>query len=135
MDQNNTMDTFTCAGCRLTKPIGDFMGVTAKGTAKQFRTCSNCRNRTTEQHQRGKKRQLEAERGEESNGLEIIEPTSLSDHVAELLNAYGENIPTGGKASFNFQYQMGISAFNKSAKEVADELVEFVEDADEFAWV
>ena len=40
-----------------------------------------------------------------------------------------ENIPSFLKC------EVDISSFDKSAKEIADELVEFIEDVDEFKWM
>jgi hypothetical protein len=128
------MNTFTCGGCRRIKPIGEFMGLGAKGAEKQFRTCGNCRNRTTQQHQSTKKRQLEIDGNEESH-VETIEANSLSEYVAQSLNGYTTQSSNSQTTAFTFQYCMDISAFDKSAKEIADQLVEFIEDVDEFAWM
>jgi hypothetical protein len=131
------MDTSTCAGCRCVKPISEFMGLRAKGAQKKFRTCGNCRNRTTQKHQSTKKRQLELENNGETHVPEIIEPSTLSDHVAQLLNVHTMQLgnTSGEMTALNFHYQLDVSTFNKSTKEVADLLVEYIEDVDEFAWM
>jgi len=126
------MDTVTCAGCRCVKPVDEFMVLGAKGATKQFRTCGNCRNRTAQQS--AKRRQPEIERNEESH-VETIEASSLSEYVAQSLNAYTAQPSNSQTTSFTFQYQMDISTFDKSEKEAADQLVEFVEDVDDFAWM
>ena len=68
--------------------------------------------------------------------LEIIDPDSFCNYIAQLLQLFStqlendtENIPP-----FHFQCEIDISSFNKLAKEVADELVEFIENVDEFRW-
>lgn len=126
------MDTLTCAGCRRVKPMDEFMGLGAKGATKQFRTCGNCRTRTAQQS--AKRRQPEIEGNEESH-VEMIETSSLSEYVAESLNAYTAQPSNSQTTAFTFKYQMDISAICKSEKEVADQLVEFVEDVDDFAWM
>ena len=67
------------------------------------------------------------------NSLEIIEPDNFCDYIAELISTFEndtENIPY-----FHFQCEVNISTFNKLEKEIADELVELIEDVDDFAWV
>jgi hypothetical protein len=128
------MDTFTCTCCKRAKPIDEFMGLGAKGATKQFRTCDNCRTRMAQKQQSTKKRQLEID-GNDEGHVEMIEANSLSEYVAQSLNAYTAQPSNSQTAAFTFQYQMDISAFDKPEKEVADQLIEFVEDVDEFAWM
>ncbi|CAG8802701.1 32217_t:CDS:2 [Gigaspora margarita] len=85
------------------------MEVGTKGKPTQFRTCNKCRNIPAE-HQ-SKKRELRTDIDndqENSDVLEIIDLSDLRDHIMHLLNP---------------------------GKEVPEELVELVEDVDEFAWI
>src|SRR5438094_6457099 len=105
--ENIAKTTLLCSGCRLIKPINEFMGFEAKQVLKQFHTCNNCRNRTTKQHMNMKKRQIEIEENEEfsqENSLEIIEPDNFCDYIAELISTFEndtENIPY-----FHFQCEV-----------------------------
>jgi len=74
---------------------------------------------------------------ENDNFLEIIEPDSFCDYIAQLLQLLPtqlendtENIPP-----FHFQCKIDISSFSKPAKDIADELVECIEDVDDFMWM
>ncbi|CAG8537802.1 25261_t:CDS:2 [Gigaspora margarita] len=101
------METPTCSGCNQNLSVSEFMGVGAKGKPKQYRTCNNYRYRTSE-YKNTKKRLQEFEiegDQEDSEVLEITNLNNLSNHVLQLLN------------------------------EVAKELVELIENVDEFAWM
>ena len=52
----------------------------------------------------------------------------LSMYTAQLENE--ENMPP-----FHFECKVDISTLNNSAKEVADYLVELIEEVDEFSWI
>lgn len=52
---------------------------------KQYRTCNNCRTRTTQRKEKIiRKRQLEDEESE----MEMIEVTELCDYIAQFLNLH-----------------------------------------------
>ena len=125
-----------CSGCRSTKPNNEFMGFEAKGALKQFRTCNNCHNRTAKQHMNAKKKQAEVEENEESqeNDLEIIDLNSFSDYITEMFQLYLTQLENNINVPFSFQCNINISTLNKLEKEIVDELVEFIEDIDGFAW-
>ena len=111
------------------KPLHDFMGSVAKGAIKQYRTCAICRARTT-QKKNPKKRPLEPENNE------VIEVLDLYDYTIQLLNMHTMQIVNKeNMVPFRFECQVDISTLNNSEKEVADMLVEYIEDADEFAWM
>ena len=60
----------------------------------------------------------------------------LYDYVIQLLNTYTVQMENKeNMLPFNFECQIDISTLNNSEKEVADILIEHVEDADEFAWM
>ena len=71
---------------------------------------------------------------EDTDSLEVVEVTDFFDYMMQLLGIYTtqieneENIP-----SFHFECKVDISTLNNSAKEVADYLVELIEEADEFS--
>lgn len=134
--------TLFCTGCRITKSVNEFIGFGAKGISKQFRTCNNCRNRTAANHKNTKKRHTDTEINEEmeqenEESLEIIEPDSFYDYIAQFFPSPLENNTenTENIPSFHFKCEVDISSFDKSAKEIADELAELIEDVDEFRWM
>ena len=133
--------TFFCTGCRITKSVNEFMGFGAKGISKQFRTCNNCRNRTATNHKNTKKRHADIEINEEmeqenEEPLEIIEPDSFCDYIAQFfLSPLENNTENTENIPSSLKCEVDISSFDKSAKEIADELVEFIEDVDEFKWM
>lgn len=127
------MDTSTyigCTGCDQNLPIGEFMGSKANGDPKQFRTCVNCRDKS----KRSKKRQLDAEDDEndqeDAEIVEITDPVDICNHIMQLLNVHSESA-----APIQFQCNIDMSIFDKSEKEIAEELIELIEDVDEFTWM
>ncbi|CAG8819272.1 12372_t:CDS:1, partial [Gigaspora margarita] len=91
--------------------------------------------------QNARKRQLEIEKNinhentiqenqENENDLELIELANLSNHIVELLNQSDDNL--GNTSLFNFQCAINLSMFDKLTKEVVEELVKSIEDADKF---
>jgi hypothetical protein len=109
------------------------MGFGAKGAIKQYRTCIDCRTRTT-QKKNPKKRPLELEDNEVIEELDLYD---LYDYIIQLLNMHTMQIENKeNMLPFCFECQVDISTLsNNSEKEVADILIEYIEDADEFAWM
>jgi hypothetical protein len=133
----------TCTKCRQTKPFNEFLRLGVKGNIKQFRTCNDCHNKMAE-CQEAKKRQLEINENEdqenedrENNELEIIEPINFCDHIEQLLNIYSmqHNDDLDNASPFQLQCGIDISTFDNSEKEMVEELVESIEDVDEFSWM
>ncbi|KAF0448095.1 hypothetical protein F8M41_002671 [Gigaspora margarita] len=131
------MKTPTCTGCGGVKPTSEFVRLAVTDKMKQFHMCNDCNNSSTE-CKSAKKRQLETEEIDNQendqvnlDGFDIIEPNDLCSHFAQILDdhsAQPENL-------FQFQCDINISTFDKSPKEIAKELVELIEDVDEFAWI
>src|SRR6185312_9686066 len=134
---NSTVVNIFCTGCRLYKPAEEFMDHGAKGDVKHYRTCKLCRNRTTQQKKTAKKRLLELEENEADNGiycLEVLEANDLPEYLVQLLNSYRTQ-SEDNRSKFYFECALYISMYNKTAKKIADDLVESIEDVDEFAWM
>ncbi|CAG8806337.1 20728_t:CDS:2 [Gigaspora margarita] len=98
------------------------------GVVKAFCTCNVCQVRVIEL-QNARKRQLEIKENvnhentvqedqENKNDLELIE-------LANLRNT----------SLFNFQCAINLLMFDKSTKEIVEELVESIENTDEFTWI
>lgn len=131
------METPTCTGCGGVKPTSEFVRLAVTGKMKQFRTCNNCNNSSTER-KNAKKRQLETEEIDNQendqvnlDGFDIIEPNDLCSHFTQILDDHSAQ----PENPFQFQCDINISTFDKSPKEIAEELVELTEDVDEFAWM
>jgi len=77
------------------------------------------------------KRQFDTEETAEKEEvfLEIIEPNDFCDYIAQFFPTQLEN-DTENIPCFHFQCMIDISSFDKLTKEVANELVEFIEDVD-----
>ena len=129
--------TTICTGCGQTKLICEFKGI---GTTKQYRTCNNCRTKNAKQKKNIKKRSYEdmesLEAENDINSLEVVEVVDFFNYITQLLSIHAtqtenkENIPP-----FHFECKVDISTLNSSAKEVADFLIEFIEEADGFSWM
>src|SRR5436309_15948237 len=106
------------------------MGFGTKGTTKQYRTCNSCHTKNSQQ----KKNKKSYEKDENTNPLKMIEATGFFIYIKRLLNIYttqtenDENI-----LPFHIKCKVDISALSDSAKEVADFMVESIENADEFS--
>lgn len=134
------METLECTRCSGVKPISEFVRAGAKGTTKPTNTCSDCRNQAAKYYQKTKKRQLEVEENEDQEDLdvlELIDPTNLSDHIVQILNEHSEKFGNNIENAplVHFQCEIDLSMFDKSGKEVAEELVELIEDMDEYSWM
>ncbi|CAG8615017.1 1076_t:CDS:1, partial [Cetraspora pellucida] len=116
------MESLDCSRCKVKKSLSEFMGVDAKGQAKQFRTCSSCRVKTTKSHAKKKKQLVVEEYEKNPNKLEIIEKDSLYDYILEILDTYlmqqGSNLETA--SPFFFQCQIEISTLEKPLKEITN---------------
>ncbi|RIB05716.1 hypothetical protein C2G38_2218920 [Gigaspora rosea] len=63
------------------------------------------------------------------DNFDTIEPSDLCSHFVQIL----DNHSAQPEDPFQFQCDINISTFDKSPKEIAEELVELIEDVDEFA--
>ena len=108
-----------------------------KGVVKHYRTCKFCRGRTTQQKKTAKKRRpLELEESEDHDNvdfLEVLELNELPDYLAQLFEVYTTQSDAGLK--FYFKCAVNISIFDKTTKKIAGDIVEIIEDIDEFAWM
>ncbi|CAG8793302.1 43654_t:CDS:2, partial [Gigaspora margarita] len=122
-------ETCHCSKCNTTKPISEFTRARVAGAVKAFCTCNEYQVRAVEL-QNARKRQLEIEDvnhenniqedQENENDLELIELANLSNHIVELLNQSDDDL--GNISLFNFQCAIDLSMFDKSTKEVVEEL-------------
>src|SRR6266542_1729802 len=124
--------TSFCSSCRSTKLKYKFMGFEVKGSLKQFRTCNNYHNR----HINMKKRQEENEKNQEIDLKEIIKIDNFYDYITEIFQLYLMQVENNTENTLcillSFQCNINISIFNKLEKEIADKLVESIEDIDGF---
>ncbi|CAG8836807.1 9707_t:CDS:1, partial [Cetraspora pellucida] len=133
----------TCSGCGNIKLISEFERLDVKGKLKQFCTCNDCHTKLVE-CKNAKKRQLETEEHDQEieenqenvDYFEIIDLNDLSRHFLQLQSTYSAQPDNNLDSATPFHFQCGIdiSTFDKSSKEIAEELVELIEDIDEFAW-
>ena len=73
---------------------------------------------------------------EDTDSLEVVEVTDFFDYMMQLLGIYTTQMANEENIlSFHFECKVDISTLNNSAKEVADYLVELIEEADEFSWM
>ncbi|PKY49979.1 hypothetical protein RhiirA4_466191 [Rhizophagus irregularis] len=125
----------SCTGCGQNKHSSEFIGFRVNGAIKQYRTCNNCRTRTTQKKEKiTRKRQLEDEESE----MEMIKATELCDYITQFLNLHTlqmENIEDKeNTVPFFFKCQVDISTLNNSEKEIADIFAEYIEEIDDFIW-
>jgi hypothetical protein len=116
-----------CNCCKITKISSEFLDKDKKGHPKQFRTCNNCRNRRRERPS------VSNNNCDNEESLEIIEIEVLCQNLRELLNNCDlENTNLSGT---HLHYELDVSNFDGSAKKIANEIVELIEDIDEYNWV
>ncbi|KAF0548140.1 hypothetical protein F8M41_026353 [Gigaspora margarita] len=100
------MSSPSCSGCGHVKPLSKFMG--------------------------------ESEEVREGQDLsEIVEPNDLFDYIIQLLEAYSmqQGSSSENVVPFFFECSIDIAVFEKISKEITDELIDIIEEADEFAWI
>ena len=108
----NMVETFAYSGYKHIKPLHDFIGSEAKGSIKQYRTCTSCRTRTS-QKKNSKKRPYELE----DEIVEEMDLYDLYDYVIQLLNTYTVQMENKeNMLPFNFECQIDISTLNNSER-------------------
>jgi hypothetical protein len=116
------MDTY-CNGCKTFKASSEFIGSEANGISKQLKTCNNCRQRFTIKRKKLEKTDDDLLDSE----LELVDLDHLSETITELL----ENV----QSELHFHYEIDISNYNNSSKDIANEIVKLIEDADRYNWI
>src|SRR5437016_5009611 len=111
-----------CYSCKTFKALSEFMGYGAGGISKQLKTCNNCRQRFTQK----RKRSVEIN----NNILEVIDIDFLSELITDLL----ENTSSNNQELHLHCQVNDISYKNLTnehlSKELANKIIELVEDAD-----
>ncbi|KAF0507150.1 hypothetical protein F8M41_019047 [Gigaspora margarita] len=76
-----------------------------------------------------------AQENADENSLELIELTNLCSYLIELLNTHSMQLNDDSEnvSPFLVQCAIDISTYDKSTKEVVKELIELIEDVDEFS--
>ena len=91
-----------------------------------FVLVNNCRNKRRE-------RPLVNNICDNEESLEIIEIETLCQNLRELLNnCDSENT---NLLAAQLRYRVDVSNFDDSAKKIANEIVELIEDIDEYNWM
>ncbi|CAG8466836.1 3788_t:CDS:2 [Scutellospora calospora] len=103
------METSTYIGCLYTKPVNEFLELEAKDKVKRFCIYNDYNDYENNDYKN-------------TTNLEIIELSNLCDHIQQLLNEYSTQLNNSleNEPLFNFQCEIDILIFNKSAKEVAE---------------
>jgi hypothetical protein len=121
-----SLTSFYCNCCKITKLASEFVDKDKNGHPKQFRTCNNCRNKRRE-------RLLVNNICDNEESLELIEIETLCQNLRELLNnCDSENT---NLLAAQLRYRVDVSNFDDSAKKIANEIVELIEDIDEYNWM
>ncbi|CAG8804622.1 37040_t:CDS:1 [Gigaspora margarita] len=113
-----------CNGCKKFKPINEFMGNDINNIPTKFLTCNCCRQKSFNKWKRSKT----TDDTLFNDKLEIIELDFLSKSVVEIL----EN--TQSNSDFHFHCGINIRNYIGSNKDLASEIVEQIENIDEYNW-
>ncbi|CAG8839787.1 8462_t:CDS:1, partial [Cetraspora pellucida] len=113
--------TYYCGGCKTFKPISEFES--NRDNISQFQTCSNCR-----QKRAGKRKKCAEINKSHKDQPEIIDIDYLDHILTELLEDAQEN-----GLEFCFCYEIIIDN-HSSTKEIANDVVELIEDIDKYNW-
>ncbi|KAF0427538.1 ATP-dependent DNA helicase pif1 [Gigaspora margarita] len=137
---NLAITTVECTRCGVIKPLCDFMDYNKNNHVVKRSTCKNCRDKTVQQYKMAKKRAFETEENEEdyedSNSLDVLEPTELSDYIIKLSDLYSMQFENKENLSkFYFECSVNVSMLDSTTKKIADYLAESIEDADGFTWI
>jgi len=122
------MDSSTnsyCNCCKIIKLASEFVDKDKNGHPKQFRTCNNCRNKRRE------RLLVNSNICNNEECLETIEIETLCQNLRELLN----NCDSENTSLLAAHYRIDVSNFDDSAKKIANEIVELIEDIDEYNWM
>ena len=106
-----------CNGCKTFKASSEFND---NNKAKEFKTCNDC-------CQRFSNKQKILDDNLHNSELEVVDLDFLSKTIMELLEYVHSEL--------NFHYKINISNYNNSNKDLANEIVELIEDADEYRWI
>ncbi|GBB99646.1 hypothetical protein RclHR1_35920001, partial [Rhizophagus clarus] len=121
-----------CHGCKTFKALSEFMGHGANSISKQLKTCNNCRQRFTQ------KRKRSAVINNQPNILEVIDIDFLSEVITNLLEDTSSN-----NQELHLHCQVNdvndVSYHRNStneylSKELANKIIELIEDADGYKW-
>ncbi|CAG8451035.1 11207_t:CDS:2 [Scutellospora calospora] len=64
-------------------------------------------------------------------------PNNLADYIYDLLELHEtlENDKENNQLGFDFSCAIDISSYNKSSKEIANNLINIISDVDEYSWI
>ena len=111
-----------CSGCKIFKLSSEFIDNEARG-ARKFKTCNSCCQRFSNK----RKKPVRTNDNLLDSELEIIDLDFLSESVIEIL----ENV----QSELHFHCGINISNYNNSNKDLVNEIVELIEDADKYSWI
>ena len=112
-----TIGTY-CSGCKTFKILSEFTNHT-KDIFKQLKTCNNCRQRFT-----NKRKRSVTDDNQLNSEFEIVDLDLLSETIMKLL----KNV----QSELHFHCKINNSNDNNSSKDLANEIVELIEVADEY---
>ena len=116
-------DTLYCSGCKTFKLSSAFTDNETRGASKKFKTCDSCHQRFSNK----RKKPIRMDDNLLDSELEIIDLDFLSESVTGSL----ENV----QSEFHFHREINISSYNNSSKDLINEIVELIEDANEYSWI
>ncbi|RIB21017.1 hypothetical protein C2G38_2034726 [Gigaspora rosea] len=99
---------------------------------------SYCRDKASRSYtpKRKQPRIEESEENHESlNVLETIDPDNPCTYIIYSIERYSQQDDLSSILLFSFECYVNIFTIKKSFKEITEELVEIIEDADEFLWI
>ncbi|CAG8655004.1 13603_t:CDS:2 [Cetraspora pellucida] len=114
-----------CNGCKKFKPINEFIENDKNNIPTKFLICNCCCQKSSNKW----KRSITTDDILFNDELEIVELDFLSESVAEIL----EN--TLSNSDFHFHCEINIRNYNSSNKDLASEIIEQIENVDEYNWI
>jgi len=120
-----------CTRCKAFKASSEFISYGAKGGSKQLKTCNNCRQRFQKSDKK-RKRYVEKNDSQPST-LDIVDIDFFNEVITNLL----EN--TFYNQEFHLHCQVSNNSYENSTnelstKELANKIIELIEDADGYHW-
>ena len=135
MELVETQDLY-CTTCDKYKDRAEFKDHNKKKESKLPRTCNSCRDskKSTRQKKR-KSEQLLIEDQDQDVVYEHVEIDSLVESVVYALNEYHDPLNKENTLAFCFGCITDVGLLEMSLKQIADLLIDHIEDADNYKWV
>lgn len=147
---------FFCTGCSKDKTQVEFITYNAKKESRLNKTCNLCRESNKSAQQRTRKRkklsienqdqeqfsienqdeeQLLIEDQDQDTVYEHIDIDSLVEYICYALNKYRDSVDKENILALCFGCITDVGLLEMSLKQIADFLIEHIEDADNYKWV